>query len=137
VRFPWKTPRASWRSRNAPEEQAKFINWNKRRVDFEKQMKTLRFKHFGSKEKIEIRQAGIAQLRTITDPPPSRMIEIMHDERQDVLDAVCQHLADLDTPESITTLAYAAIYEKRPSSAPRHQTPRRTHESEEAGPRRR
>ena len=98
-----------------PEQREALRLWNKRRVEAEKQMKTIRFRHFGSKAVPEIRQAGIAELRKITDPAafPS-MLEIYRDEQADVKKALCQHLSDLNTDQSLATLAYAAVYERKP-----------------------
>jgi hypothetical protein len=97
-----------------PEQREALRIWNKHRVEAEKQMKTIRFKHFGTKAVPEIRQAGIAELRKITDPAafPS-MLEIFRDEQADVQKAVCEHLADLNTDQSLTTLAYAAVYDRK------------------------
>ena len=98
-----------------PEQRETLRQWNKRRVEAERVMKTIRFKNFGTKAVPEIRQAGIAELRKITDPAafPS-MIEIYRDEQADVKKALCEHLADLNTDQSLTTLAYAAVYERKP-----------------------
>lgn len=98
-----------------PEQRESLRQWNKRRVDAEKQMKTIRFKNFGTKAVPEIRQAGIVELRKITDSAafPS-MLEIFRDEQPDVQKAVVDHLADLNTDHSLTTLAYAAVYERKP-----------------------
>ncbi|HYD01151.1 MAG TPA: hypothetical protein VEB22_07990 [Phycisphaerales bacterium] len=98
-----------------PEQRESLRQWNKRRVEAEKQMKTIRFKHFGGKAVAEVRQAGIAELRKVTDSAafPS-MLEIFRDEQADVQKAVVDHLADLNTDHSLTTLAYAAVYEKKP-----------------------
>lgn len=98
-----------------PEQRESLRQWNKRRVEAEKQMKTIRFKNFGSKMVPEIRQAGIVELRKITDSAafPS-MLEIFRDEQADVQKAVVEHLGDLGTDHSLTTLAYAAVFEKKP-----------------------
>ncbi|MFT3685504.1 MAG: HEAT repeat domain-containing protein [Phycisphaerales bacterium] len=98
-----------------PEQREALKQWNKRKVDAEKVMKTIRFKNFGSKNVQDIRQAGIAELRKITEPAafPS-MIEIYRDEQADVRKAVCEHLADLNTDQSLTTLAYTAVFERKP-----------------------
>jgi hypothetical protein len=98
-----------------PEQRETVKQWNKRRVEAEKVMKTIRFKNFGNKNVQDTRQAGIAELRKITDPAafPS-MIEIYRDEQADVRKAVCEHLADLNTDQSLTTLAYTAVYERKP-----------------------
>lgn len=98
-----------------PQQRESLRQWNKRRVDAEKQMKTIRFKNFGTKTVPEIRQAGIIELRRITDSAafPS-MLEIFRDEQADVQKAVVDHLGDLGTDHSLTTLAYAAVYEKKP-----------------------
>lgn len=107
--------RALSQSDLTPEQREKLRIWNKTRVESEKQMKTIRFKYFGTKAVKEIRQAGVAELRKVTEPAafPS-MLEIFRDEQPDVLKAVCDHLADLKTDQSLTTLSYAAIYEKKP-----------------------
>lgn len=98
-----------------PQQRESLRQWNKRRVDAEKQMKTIRFKHFGTKMVPEIRHAGIVELRKITDSAafPS-MLEIFRDEQADVQKAVVDHLLDLGTDHSLTTLAYAAVFEKKP-----------------------
>jgi hypothetical protein len=97
------------------EQRETLRQWNKRRVDAEKQMKTIRFKYFGDKAVPEIRQAGVIELRKVTDSAafPS-MLEIFREEKADVQKAVVDHLADLNTDHSLTTLAYAAVYEKKP-----------------------
>ncbi|MBY0307746.1 MAG: HEAT repeat domain-containing protein [Phycisphaerales bacterium] len=98
-----------------PEQREALRQWNKRRVQAEKVMKTIRFRHFGGKNVAEVRQQGVAELRKVTDPAafPS-MLEVFRDEQADVRKAVCEHLADLNTDQSLTTLAYAAVYERRP-----------------------
>lgn len=98
-----------------PEQREALKQWNKKRVEAEKVMRTIRFKNFGDKNVPEIRQAGIAELRKITDPAAfPGMVEIFRDERPDVRKAVCDHLADINTDQSLATLAYAAVYERKP-----------------------
>lgn len=89
--------------------------WAKRRAEAEKQLNIIRFHHFGDKGKVEVRQAGIAKLRDITDEAAfPGMLEILGREKADVVRAVCDHLMDINTDESWATLAYASFYGKTP-----------------------
>lgn len=87
--------------------------FNKRKAQYSKEMKRIRLKHFGTINKTEIRQAGIAKLREYTDPAAfGAMLEIYQDEGMDVRLAVLDHLASQKSLEGDGVLAYCAVFDK-------------------------
>lgn len=87
----------------------------KKRLEAEKELKKIRYKHFGSINNVEIRQAGIAKIREFTDPAifPS-LVEIFRDERDDVRSAVLDHLSDQHSDEGDACLAWIATHDASP-----------------------
>ena len=87
----------------------------KQRLEVERELKKLRLKHFGSITNVEIRQAGISKLSEYTDPAifPS-LVEIFHDEKDDVRFAVLDHLADQRSEEADVCLAWIGVHDKSP-----------------------
>jgi len=85
----------------------------KKRLAAERELKKIRFQHFGSVTNVEIRQAGILKLRAYTDASvyPS-LIEIFRDEKNDVRQAVLDHLADRRSDEGDTCLAWIATRDR-------------------------
>lgn len=85
----------------------------KKRVEVERELKKIRFQHFGSINNVEIRQAGIAKLRAYTEPAsfPS-LVEVFRDEKDDVRRAVLDHLADQKSDEGDACLAWIAAHDK-------------------------
>lgn len=83
------------------------------RLDAEREMKKIRARYFGSMRNVEVRQIGIRKLREFTDPRlfPA-MLETFKREKQDVRGAILDHLADLQTDEGDTTLAWAAVFDE-------------------------
>lgn len=83
------------------------------RLDAEREMKKIRARYFRSMRNVEVRQIGIRKLREFTDPRlfPA-MLEIFKREKQDVRGAILDHLADQQTDEGDTTLAWAAIFDE-------------------------
>lgn len=62
---------------------------NRERLQLDRALKKLRFKHFGDKGNIELRQDGLAQLRTFTNPLCFQsLVEVMQGEREDVREVV-------------------------------------------------
>ncbi|MCC6427799.1 MAG: hypothetical protein IT435_13380 [Phycisphaerales bacterium] len=85
----------------------------KRKADMERELKKLRVKHFGSMRKVEIRQEGIAKLRTYTDPLiyPA-LVSIFEREQHDVRLAILDHLMDQQTEEGDVTIAWIAAFDR-------------------------
>lgn len=83
---------------------------NKRRTQLEKEFKKLRFEHFGDKGNPKVRSAGIEKLRTYTDPLGFQsMVEVFGTEKDDVRNALLEHLASINTREATGAIAWAAV----------------------------
>lgn len=82
-------------------------------IKIERELKKIRATYFQNIRNVEIRQAGIAQLRKFTDPAifPS-LLEVFEREGEDVRTAIVEHLASLETDEADTTLAWTAVFDK-------------------------
>ncbi|MCH7790734.1 MAG: hypothetical protein IID31_00435 [Planctomycetes bacterium] len=98
----------------APDDpaMAQYRDFQKRRVDVERQLRKIRATYFRNIRNIEIRQAGIERLRDFTDPAsfPS-LLDIFRREGDDVREAILDHLAALGTDESDGTLAWTAVFD--------------------------
>lgn len=96
---------------NDPRVQ-EYARQQKRRVAIEKELYKLRATYFQAK-KTEIRQAGIAKLRTYTDPAiyPS-LLKIFAKQDMDVRGAILDMLADAKTDEADATLTWGAIFDE-------------------------
>lgn len=78
-----------------------------------KQLKRIRFKHFGQIANVEIRQLGIAKLRDFAEPKYfPHLLELFAREKQDVRLAVLDVLEDYKADQGDTAIAYAAVFDK-------------------------
>lgn len=88
--------------------------FNRRRAQFELEIRRLRTRHFANTRHVPTRQAGIARLRTLTQPEAfAPLINILGDEDDDVRLAVLDHLAEQPDPRADAVLAWAAVFDKR------------------------
>lgn len=91
--------------------------------EYERQLKTLRYRHFGRIRVAEIRAQGLDRLREFTDPASfGLMVEVFRNEQDDVILAMLDHfVAQGEAGEGM--LAWIAIYHDDPSM--RHEATRR------------
>ncbi len=86
-------------------------NQQGRRKSAEKELRRVRLKNFGTVKKIEIRQEGLATLRSHTDPALfPLMIDIFSREQNDVRDAMLDMFKESASREGDASLAWLAIY---------------------------
>lgn len=82
-----------------------------RRRAAEKELRRTRLKNFGTMKKVEIRQEGIATLRSHTDPALfALMIDLFSREQNDVRDAMTMMFYESASREGDASLAWLAIY---------------------------
>lgn len=88
----------------------------KKRVEAERELKKIRHKHFGSMRVTEIRQAGIAKLRTYTDSAlfPS-LVGIFKNEALDVRTALLDHFTDQQSDEGDAAVAWMGVHDADPN----------------------
>lgn len=85
----------------------------KHKAELERELRKLRLKHFGTIKKPEIRQEGIALLRTYNDPIVfPALVKIFERERHDVRIAILDMLKDHASEEGDTTLAWIAAFDR-------------------------
>lgn len=84
----------------------------KQRLAVEKELKTIRAKHFKTMKNVEIRQAGIGKLKAYTDPATyPLLLEIFAFEDHDVREAILDHLGDQETDEADAAIAWGAVHD--------------------------
>jgi hypothetical protein len=82
-----------------------------RRNAAEKELRRVRLKNFGTMKKVEIRQEGIARLRSHTDPALfALMVDLFSREQNDVRDAMTMMFYESASREGDASLAWLAIY---------------------------
>ncbi len=87
------------------------------RLRLEREIKQIRFQHFGRMRDEEKRAAGIDKLKTITDPIVFQsMIELLEDEADDVQYGLVRHFADLKNPSGDAALSWMALRHKQESA---------------------
>lgn len=85
----------------------------KKRLAVEKELKTIRAKHFKTMKNVEIRQAGIGKLKSYTDPATfPLLLEIFAFEDHDVREAILDHLTDQETDEADAVIAWGAVHDE-------------------------
>lgn len=83
-----------------------------RRGQLETELRRIRQTYFRNPRAKDLRTAGIEKLRQYTEPATfEAMIEIFARSGDDVVGAIFEHLASLDTPEALATIAWAAVFE--------------------------
>lgn len=83
-----------------------------RRQQLEVELRRIRQTYFRNPRAKDLRQAGIEKLRQYTEPATfEAMIEIFGRSGDDVVQAIFEHLASLDTPEALATIAWTAVFE--------------------------
>lgn len=88
--------------------------FNRKRAQFELEVRRLRVKHFANIRHLPTRQAGIAKLQTFTAPEAfAPLINILGDEEDDVRLAMLDHLAAQPDARADAVLAWAAVFDKR------------------------
>ena len=104
-------------------EMRKLAAQNKVRVEFEKQVRQIRFKYFRA-EKAEIVQEGMAELRALVMPRNAEGIEVANSasfpvlldvferDRSAIQEQIFDIIRDTQTDEGDVTLAWAAVMHK-------------------------
>ncbi|MFN0011359.1 MAG: hypothetical protein ACKVS8_06915 [Phycisphaerales bacterium] len=86
--------------------------FNRKRAQFEKELRQIRTKHFANTRGIEIRQAGIAKVRAYTQPEAfAPMIRMFAHDEADVREAVLDHLAEQADGRADAVLAWHAVHD--------------------------
>lgn len=90
-----------------------YAKQQKIRHEYERELKVIRSKYFGTMRNTEIRQLGISKVRAYTDSAlfPT-MLEVFAREQNDVRGAILDHFADQNTDDADTTLAWTAVFDK-------------------------
>lgn len=87
-------------------------DFNRRKTQYERQLKAIRGQNFGLNRSAETRRAGAAKLKAFTDPAAfPAMLEVFRYQAADARAAVFDHLAALKTEQADATLAWAAVFE--------------------------
>lgn len=85
----------------------------KAKRELEKELFRIRYEYIHNIKKTEIRQAGIAKIRTFTQPAIfDSLIKIFEKEGEDVRRAVLDHLAEQKNDEADTALTWTAVFGK-------------------------
>lgn len=117
---------------NSPAVQAERL-FNKARIQREKEMRQIRFKYFRTLNNNSVRQEGILQLRKFNEPVAYKsLIDVFHDQGEDVQRAILDMFADAKTEEGDVALAWVAIFGKGEDFRAR-ATDRLEHRAEETG----
>lgn len=95
------------------EQAKKYAAQQKSRRAVEKELRKLRFEHFGQMRNQAIRQEGVVKLRTYTDPAifPA-MVEIFGREKPDVKIALMDQFEVAECPEGDGSIAWYAVHDK-------------------------
>lgn len=82
------------------------------RQRIERELKRIRFEHFGDKGDQELRKAGIERIGEFRDPIALQpLVDVLLNEKDDVRDALLDHLGELGEPGQ-AALAYAGVVAK-------------------------
>lgn len=106
-----------WEAQFAPDPESpiakRYAEAQKRRLVIEREFKLIRAKHFRNIRGTEMRQAGIAKMKTYDEPVlfPS-MLEIFGNEGPDVQGALLDHWSDLNLDEADATITWTAVFSK-------------------------
>ncbi len=86
--------------------------FNRKRAQFEKELRQIRTRHFANTRRIEVRQVGIAKVRAYTQPEAfAPMIRVFAHDEADVREAVLDHLADQADGRADAVLAWHAVHD--------------------------
>lgn len=86
-----------------------------RRQHLEIELKQLRHKYFRNPRAYDLRAAGLEKLKEYNDPAIfESMIEIFSRSGDDVVEQIIDHLASLETPEALATVAWTALFDTHP-----------------------
>jgi hypothetical protein len=94
------------------DQEKRFWAISRARETAERDFNRIRMQHFQTGRK-ELRRAGIAKLRDVTDSALfPLLLTVFASEQRDVREAILDHLADLKTDDGDATLAWAAVHDK-------------------------
>ena len=94
-----------------------------REREYERQLRTIRYKYLGSRRLPELRQKGLLELTEFTDPASfGPMVEVFKFEKDDVKLAMLDHFA-AQSEQGQAILAWIAIYNQ--DDAMRHEATKR------------
>lgn len=86
-----------------------------RREHLEIELKRIRHRYFRNPRAHDLREAGFEKLKEYNDPAIfESMIEIFSRSGDDVVEFIIDHLASLETPEALATVAWTAVFDKHP-----------------------
>ncbi|MEO1278042.1 MAG: hypothetical protein AAFV77_03705 [Planctomycetota bacterium] len=86
-----------------------------RQKQLETELRQLRYTYFRNKRAHDLRAAGLEKLKAYNDPAIFEpMIEIFARSGDDVIAAIIDHLASLETPEALATIAWTALFDDHP-----------------------
>ena len=90
-------------------------DYRSRQKQLEVELRRLRHTYFRNPRAHDLRAAGIEKLKAYNDPAIFEpMLEIFARSGDDVIQAIIDHLASLDTPEAMATIAWAALFDTHP-----------------------
>lgn len=93
----------------SPEARA-YADLMGRKRAFERELRLIQRSHFGTMRNVERREIGLRKLRGYTDPAALiAMTELFDRERSDVRGAVLDHIAEQETDEAETLLAWESV----------------------------
>lgn len=86
-----------------------------RREQLELELRRIRHTYFRNPRAEDLRAAGIEKLKEYNDPAIfESMLEMFARSGDDVIEAIMGHLAELDTPEALATIAWTAVFDTHP-----------------------
>lgn len=86
-----------------------------RREHLEVELRRIRHRYFRNPRAKDLRAAGFEKLKDYNDPAIfESMIEIFSRAGDDVVEFIIDHLASLETPEALATVAWTAVFDTHP-----------------------
>ncbi|MEQ8843695.1 MAG: hypothetical protein RIB58_02485 [Phycisphaerales bacterium] len=90
-------------------------DYRSRQKQLETELRRIRHTYFRNPRAQDLRAAGIEKLKQYNDPAIFEpMIEIFARSGDDVVQAIIDHLATLQTPEALATIAWTALFDDHP-----------------------
>lgn len=100
-----------------PDSQAarQYASHQKSRATAEKQLRKIRFQHFGQMKNQQVRQAGLVKLREYADPAifPS-LVRVFEREAADVKAALIDQFSEAACPEGDAAIAWIGVFDADP-----------------------
>jgi hypothetical protein len=99
----------------AGDVQAALKAHHMRREALEVELRRIRHTYFRNPRAKDLRAAGLEKLKAYNDPAIfESMLEIFSRSGEDVVEQIIDHLASLETPEALATVAWTAVFDTHP-----------------------